>query len=78
MLAYQFDPIIYLNRCLVVLQVDGADKALEEIKELAENKHAQKYYLYHAALGEIHEQLGQYDQARQALSESHQLDQIRE
>ena len=53
MLEIQYDPVIYLNRCLVVVQVLGPRKALQEIKKLDTNTAMEKYYLYHAALAEI-------------------------
>ena len=57
MLSIQYDPVIYLNRCLVLLQVQGPKKALQAIKKLDTNQAMEKYYLYHSSLVEIFTQL---------------------
>ena len=57
MLEIKDDPVISLNRSLVILQENGPKAALKDIEHLSDNKQMQKYYLYHAALGEIHKQL---------------------
>ncbi len=57
MLSIQYDPVIYLNRCLVVLQVQGPKEAIQAIKKLDTNRAMEKYYLYHSALVEIFTQL---------------------
>ncbi|MBL4661973.1 MAG: sigma-70 family RNA polymerase sigma factor [Flavobacteriaceae bacterium] len=54
MLTHKFDPIVYLNRTLALMEPEGPKKALVEMKKVAENKHLKKYSLYHAALGEIY------------------------
>ncbi|WP_298313239.1 sigma-70 family RNA polymerase sigma factor [uncultured Aquimarina sp.] len=51
------DPIVYLNRCLILLELYGPEEALEAIEEIRDHKILNKYYLYHAILGEIHERL---------------------
>lgn len=52
------DPVIWLNRCLVILEMDGPQKALDYLQQ-ADNKRLKKYYLYPAILGEIYQRLGQ-------------------
>ncbi|SEL83585.1 RNA polymerase sigma-70 factor, ECF subfamily [Aquimarina amphilecti] len=51
------DPIVFLNRCLVVLELFGAEEALNTIKKLEDHKIVGAYYLYYAILGEIYERL---------------------
>ncbi len=57
------DPIVFLNRCLVLLELNGPEEALFMIQEIKDHKILNKYYLYHAILGEIHERLIQPDEA---------------
>ncbi len=52
------DPIVFLNRCLAILELKGPIDAFEEIKKIENNKLLHKYYLYHVTLGEIKEQMG--------------------
>ncbi|WP_108801680.1 sigma-70 family RNA polymerase sigma factor [Aquimarina sp. Aq107] len=51
------DPIVFLNRCLVVLELFGAEEALKTINKIKNDKVISGYYLYYAILGEIHERL---------------------
>ncbi|MDY8137789.1 RNA polymerase sigma factor [Aquimarina sp. 2201CG5-10] len=53
------DPIVYLNRCLAILELKGPKEALKTISELNDNKILTKYYLFPATVGEIHQRLGQ-------------------
>ncbi len=52
------DPIVFLNRCLVILELKGPKAALKLIKSVPLDKILEKYYLYYAALGEIYQRLG--------------------
>ena len=52
-----YDPIIFLNRCLVILELNGATAALQTLQGVKKNKVLDKYYLYHATLGEIYQRL---------------------
>ncbi|MGB0868427.1 MAG: RNA polymerase sigma factor [Flavobacteriales bacterium] len=65
-LLYQLnnDPVVYLNRCLVVLEIDGPFKALKEINLIKNDPFLQKYYLYYAIMGSIHEQIDLKKQAK--------------
>ncbi|PKV50026.1 RNA polymerase sigma-70 factor (ECF subfamily) [Aquimarina sp. MAR_2010_214] len=51
------DPIVFLNRCLVILELKGPKKALIALENMKSNRLLEKYYLYHAILGEIYQQL---------------------
>jgi len=57
------DPIVFLNRSLVILELYGPKKALQLLQEVSENKILKKYYLYHATMGEIYQRLKQSDRA---------------
>ncbi|GAA4276432.1 sigma-70 family RNA polymerase sigma factor [Aquimarina mytili] len=57
------DPIVFLNRCMVILELHGPDKALKAIETIKNNKVIEKYYLYHATLGEIYIRLQQNTKA---------------
>ncbi|MGY3792973.1 RNA polymerase sigma factor [Aquimarina sp. 433] len=57
LLKIKNDPIVSLNRCLVILELYGAEEALNAIKSIKDQKLLEKYYLYHATLGDIYQQL---------------------
>jgi len=57
LLTIDNDPIVLLNRCLVILELNGPEEVLKTIEEIKGHKIMSKYYLYHAILGEIHERL---------------------
>lgn len=63
LLAQHFDPIVFLNRCVVILQVDGPQKALDTLLGIVENKRLKNYYLYHAVLGAFYQGLGEKKKA---------------
>ena len=58
MLKSNFDPIVFLNRCLVVLELSGPDSALLDLEKLKSDQQMHTYYLYPAILGAVHERLG--------------------
>jgi len=63
LLKNAFDPVTFLNKCLVVMEMDGAKSALEEIKILEKNPQIQSYYLYHSTLGELYYRSKNIDKA---------------
>ncbi len=52
-------PITELNKAVAVMQVHGADKALQAIQQFSDRKKLESFYLYHALLGEIYSRLQQ-------------------
>ncbi len=63
LLNIDYDPIVFLNRCLVILKLKGAEEALYALNKIKENSLLNKYYLYHAILGEIYKELNQNHEA---------------
>jgi len=51
------DPIVFLNRCLVILEYEGPKEALIVLKTMKNTSMLDKYYVYHATLGEIYKRL---------------------
>jgi len=49
-------PVSELNKAVAIMQVHGAQKALEAL-ELIDRKKLEKFYLYHSLYGEIHSRL---------------------
>lgn len=76
LLSISNDPIISLNRCIVIMKLDGAEKAFNELKKLTNNI-LDRYYIYHALLGEIYNNLGQYNLAVKSLLTASELTQSR-
>ena len=54
LLKSQFDPVVHLNYCIVLMETRSARHALTEISKLNDNKQMQKYHLYHATLGKLY------------------------
>ncbi|RMA57048.1 RNA polymerase sigma factor [Ulvibacter antarcticus] len=63
LLAIADDPIVALNRCLVILESAGPEPALEAIENLENEPILLNYHLYHASLGKIHEKSGNKNKA---------------
>lgn len=58
-------PVVLLNRAIVIGKIDGAKKALEEIKKIPElEKYLKSNYLFSAVLGEVYFQLNDFQQAQ--------------
>lgn len=51
------DPVVLLNRSLVIMELKGPKSALEALEEIKDTKALESYYLYYAILGAIHERL---------------------
>lgn len=57
------DPIVALNKCIAVMEYQGAEKALQVLHQLNIKKALNKYYLYHATFGVIYARLGEDEKA---------------
>jgi RNA polymerase sigma factor (sigma-70 family) len=57
-------PIVALNRAIAIGERDGAEAGLSAIRAIPDVKALEAYHLLPAALGEMHLQLGQIEQAR--------------
>jgi len=64
------DPIIALNRCLVISEKDGAEEALKQLRSLDDNKILQKYHLYHASLGSMYSRMKKYELASSSIKKA--------
>lgn len=68
-------PVISLNRAIVLAELYGPQKALEEIAAIPQLFALKKYYLLPATLGELHLRLKNYTLAEDFLSEALELTQ---
>ncbi len=75
LLNIAYDPIVFLNRCLVILELDGPKDALNILELVKGNKLLEKYYVYHATLGEIYERLEEYVKAVSCFKRAMELTQ---
>ncbi len=78
LLGIAYDPVVFLNRCLVILELDGPVGALKVLETIKDNKLLEKYYVYHATLGEIHQRLGQATKATSYYEKAIQLTQSKQ
>ncbi|MDC8004891.1 sigma-70 family RNA polymerase sigma factor [Aureisphaera galaxeae] len=63
LLSIEDDPVVALNRCLVISILHGPEQALKELKSLGKDPILDKYYLYHSSLAAMYEQLEEKDLA---------------
>lgn len=78
LLNQRFDPVVFLNRCVVLIEVEGEDKALSELHRLKDNPQLNKYYLYYSILGELYQRSNQVSLARKALRKAIELTQSKQ
>jgi len=57
-------PISALNKCVAIMQVNGAAEALESLNDIPDKEKLFTYYLYHSLLGEIYCQLDRFVDAK--------------
>ncbi len=50
-------PVTELNKAIVIMQVDGADAALQVLNKISDRKKLESWYLYYGLLGEIYTRL---------------------
>ena len=63
-------PIVALNRAAALAMRDGPEAGLQALEPLMENKALKGYHLAHAALADMHRQLGHQDAAAQAYTQA--------
>lgn len=67
------DPVILLNRSVALLEHAGAPAALQSLEALQGHRQLNRYYLYHAVLGEIYKRMGEKDKAVACFEQARQL-----
>ena len=70
LLEIKGDALIALNRLIVYAEVNGPKAALEEIQQIPDKGTLKNYYLYPAALGEWHAQLGNFYEAKKYFEDA--------
>lgn len=53
-----------INRAVAIMQVNGPEAALSKLQQIAQNSKTDKFYLYHAVLGEIYTKLHNHNAAK--------------
>lgn len=72
------DPIVFLNRCLVILELRGPKEAIAALENVKNDKLLEKYYVYHATLGEIYQRLEDNNTATTYYQKAIQLTQSKQ
>lgn len=70
MVTIDSSPIVGLNRAVVVAQIQGPQKALDAINQIAGRSQLETYYLYFAVLADFHGQQQQWQKAREAIQKA--------
>ncbi len=73
LMAISPTPVVALNRAIAVAERDGPAAGLEAIRAIANAEALEEYYLLPAALGEMHLQLGQLEEAKRFLERAYSL-----
>jgi predicted RNA polymerase sigma factor len=63
----QPSPVVLINRAIAVSRVHGPAAALDALQAIALDSQSERYAFLHAAAGEFHRQLGNFDQAAISL-----------
>ena len=66
-------PVVALNRAIAVAQLQGPERGLEEIREIADSERFESYPFYAAALGELELRSGRRELARTHFEEALRL-----
>lgn len=66
-------PITELNKTVAVMQVHGAETALEALQQITDKKKLESFYLYYSLLGEIYSQLKNTAEAKKCFQEAMKL-----
>lgn len=69
------DPIVKLNRALVIMEFHNPAEAEKELETLSSIRQLQNYYLYHAICGAVNERQGRQVQAVKCFEKAIQLTQ---
>jgi RNA polymerase sigma-70 factor (ECF subfamily) len=74
-LLYQLNPssVIALNRAIAIAELHGAEAGIQSIKAIEQIDGLQKYYLYHATLGELYARMNEKEKAFEFLSNAIKL-----
>ncbi|NML39777.1 sigma-70 family RNA polymerase sigma factor [Chitinophaga sp. G-6-1-13] len=67
------DPVILLNRSVALLEYAGAPAALQSLEVVQSHRQLNRYYLYHAVLGEIYKRMNEKDKAVASFEQARQL-----
>jgi RNA polymerase sigma-70 factor, ECF subfamily len=73
LISVQPSPIISLNRAVAIAMVDGPDRALALIDELAADGSLDSYHLLHAARADLHRRRGSSGEAAQSYKRALEL-----
>ena len=74
-LLYQLKPtpVVALNRAIAIAELHGAEAGIQSIKKIEQIDGLQKYYLYHATLGELYARMNEKEKAFEFLSNALKL-----
>jgi RNA polymerase sigma factor (sigma-70 family) len=67
LIAIHDSPVYLLNRAIVIAQIDGPAAGIRALDEAGLDPALQRYYLFHATLGEFYRRAGDFDRARRHL-----------
>ncbi len=67
------NPVIKLNRAIILSQMESPQKAICQLLDLREDDRLKNYYLLYATLGELYLQNGERTEARKYFSQAQQM-----
>jgi RNA polymerase sigma factor (sigma-70 family) len=74
-LLYQLNPssVVALNRAIAIAELHGPEEGIKSIKQIEGLDGLQKYYLYHATLGELYARMNEKEKAFESISNAIKL-----
>ncbi len=70
LLLLEDSPIVHLNRIVAFSEVEGNEKAIEELFQLEARSDIANYYLYHFTLAELYKKCSQLKKAQQCYKQA--------
>ncbi|HEV3136468.1 MAG TPA: hypothetical protein VGZ26_01165, partial [Pirellulales bacterium] len=67
LIGLHHSPVYLLNRAIVVAQIEGPAAGIRALDEAGLDPALQRYYLFHATLGEFYRRAGDFERARRHL-----------
>ena len=59
-----------MNRVIVIMELEGVEAAFKALHEIGDEEQLDKYYLYHALLGDLYHKSGDDKNAAQSLEKA--------
>ncbi|MDQ3109095.1 MAG: sigma-70 family RNA polymerase sigma factor [Bacteroidota bacterium] len=70
LLAANPSPVIALNRAIIFAEVNGPEAGMKTMQEISGKDELEKFYLYHATIGDLYSRLGRNNDAKKSFEKA--------